>query len=61
MTTPTVSRPDIPAEELHQNGRRVRKGALPEHATYKDEGCELAPSCLRCPFARCQHDKEKKR
>ena len=56
MTTPTLSRPDIPDEERHPNGRKVRREALPEYANYKDEGCELAPSCLRCPFARCKYD-----
>ena len=61
MTTPTLSRPDIPPEELHPNGRKIRREALPEFANYRDTGCELAPSCLRCPFARCQYDKEKKR
>ncbi len=23
---------------------------------YRDTGCELAPSCLRCPYEVCQHD-----
>lgn len=23
---------------------------------YRDTGCELAPSCLRCPFPRCRYD-----
>jgi len=26
---------------------------LPERYHYRDEGCELAPSCLECPFPRC--------
>ena len=34
---------DLPREDL-----------LPEH--YRDEGCELAPSCLNCPFPRCVED-----
>ncbi len=29
---------------------------LPEFCHYRDEGCELAQSCLRCPFPRCVHD-----
>jgi len=29
---------------------------LPEHYRYRDEGCELAPSCLRCPFPACKYD-----
>jgi hypothetical protein len=26
---------------------------LPEHCHYRDEGCELATSCLNCPFPEC--------
>lgn len=26
---------------------------LPEQCTYRDEGCELAISCLNCPFPNC--------
>ena len=29
---------------------------LPEYCHYKDEGCELADSCLSCPFPRCIHE-----
>ena len=35
---------------------RVRRDTLPEHTPYRDSGCDLAPSCLRCPLARCQFD-----
>ncbi len=34
----------------------VRRDTLPEHVDYRDTGCELAPSCLACPLARCQYD-----
>jgi hypothetical protein len=34
----------------------VRKNTLPDHYTYHDTGCELAPSCLACPLPRCQYD-----
>ena len=53
----------VPAEERHPSGRKVRREALPEYANYKDTGCDLAPSCLSCPFVRCRYDKheEKKR
>jgi hypothetical protein len=34
----------------------VRDEALPEHADYRDTGCELSPSCLRCPLPRCKYD-----
>jgi hypothetical protein len=29
---------------------------LPEYCHYQDDGCELAISCLKCPFPRCIHD-----
>ncbi|RJO63353.1 MAG: hypothetical protein C4542_00220 [Dehalococcoidia bacterium] len=29
---------------------------LPEHLHYKDEGCEMSPSCLACPLASCVYD-----
>ena len=45
-------RPDAPRRELG----RVRADTLPEHHTYTDEGCEVSPSCLRCPLPQCKHD-----
>jgi hypothetical protein len=29
---------------------------LPENAHYPDDGCDLAPSCLTCPFVACRYD-----
>jgi len=29
---------------------------LPENCQYQDEGCELADSCLNCPFPDCIYD-----
>jgi hypothetical protein len=26
---------------------------LPEYCRYRDDGCELAGSCLNCPFPEC--------
>ena len=28
----------------------------PEYCRYRDEGCELAASCLSCPFPKCIYD-----
>ncbi len=28
----------------------------PEYCHYRDEGCELADSCLSCPLPRCIYD-----
>jgi len=33
----------------------VRNG-LPEQFAYRDEGCQIAPSCLSCPLPQCVHD-----
>ncbi|MSQ40397.1 MAG: hypothetical protein EXR55_01790 [Dehalococcoidia bacterium] len=30
--------------------------ALPEFFPYRDEGCEVTPSCLRCPLSQCKYD-----
>ncbi len=30
--------------------------ALPERCQYQDDGCEVSPSCLRCPLPRCKYD-----
>jgi hypothetical protein len=34
----------------------VRRDTLPEHAGYRDTGCELSPSCQRCPLEHCKYD-----
>jgi len=28
----------------------------PEYYHYRDEGCDLADSCLNCPFPKCVYD-----
>ena len=28
----------------------------PEYCHYQDEGCDLADSCLNCPFPKCIYD-----
>jgi transposase-like protein len=34
---------------------------LPEEFPYRDEGCELAPSCLNCPLPRCVEEEPRGR
>lgn len=29
---------------------------LPEYFPYRDDGCEVSPTCLRCPLPRCKYD-----
>ncbi len=36
--------------------RRPREDALPEHLEYRDDGCDVFPSCLACPLPRCRYD-----
>jgi hypothetical protein len=30
----------------------------PECSVYRDEGCDLFPSCLKCPLPRCRYDEQ---
>ncbi len=34
----------------------LRERQLPENATYRDDGCDLHPSCLSCPLPVCRYD-----
>ncbi len=29
---------------------------LPERFPYRDDGCDVYPSCLRCPLPQCKYD-----
>jgi hypothetical protein len=40
---------DIPLPHVPAN-------MLVDAVDYADTGCEFAPSCLACPFARCKYD-----
>ena len=31
---------------------------LPDYSEYPDQGCDLSPSCLKCPLPKCRHDKQ---
>ena len=31
---------------------------LPDYFDYSDGGCDLFPSCLECPLARCRYDEQ---
>ena len=41
-------------EELCQN--HAKPDLPPEFCHYQDDGCELATSCLNCPFSRCLYE-----
>ena len=41
--------------ELEENNE-VDLDLPPEYCRYRDEGCELADSCLDCPFPKCIYE-----
>ena len=47
---------DKKADELPED-LEVIQDLLPEQIRYKDEGCDLADSCLNCPYEECIYDK----
>ena len=43
----------------HKVGRRTgtsMRDTRPEFVSYRDDGCEVSPSCLRCPLPQCKYD-----
>jgi hypothetical protein len=34
----------------------VRSDTLPENFAYRDDGCDVSPSCLNCPLPVCKYD-----
>lgn len=43
-------------ELLEENPPAGESDLPPEYCRYRDEGCELAASCLSCPFPQCVYD-----
>ncbi len=39
----------------------LEQDLLPEHCRYQDDGCDLFPSCLNCPFSQCRYDESGRR
>jgi len=59
MTTAVM--PGTKSEQLRLPMRgadqpRVRSDALPEFTRYRDNGCDVSPSCLTCPLPRCRYE-----
>jgi hypothetical protein len=50
----------------HENGQRSQRrratkvdlleDLLPEHMQYRDDGCEVSPTCLSCPLPACRYE-----
>ncbi|MBI4305573.1 MAG: hypothetical protein HY678_04565 [Chloroflexi bacterium] len=34
----------------------VRSDTLPENSVYRDDGCDVSPTCLNCPLPVCKYD-----
>ena len=50
------------AESLDARDYPENKADLPpEYCQYKDEGCDLADSCLNCPFSQCIYEQPRGR
>ena len=41
---------------MQQTLPRAALDALPEHYPYRDTGCDVSPSCLKCPLPQCKYD-----
>lgn len=39
-----------------EESNEVELDLRPEYCHYQDQGCELAASCLSCPFASCVYE-----
>ena len=56
MTVESVAILEMIATRRGEPRRPGKADALPEHLDYRDEGCDLFPSCLECPLPRCRYD-----
>ena len=43
-------------EQFTEEVDEIQADVPPEYCHYRDEGCELAESCLNCPFPQCIYD-----
>ena len=51
-----MSEADGEKVELWPEGSIAEADLLPEYSHYQDEGCDLAESCLNCPFPKCVYE-----
>ena len=42
--------------EDHKKLTHVRANTLPENACYRDDGCDVSPSCFSCRLPMCKFD-----
>jgi hypothetical protein len=48
-------------EEEREVDNRESRDLKPEYCHYRDQGCEYARSCLKCPFPQCIYDEPRGR
>ena len=41
---------------MKREGIATLVDVLPERFPYRDDGCEVSVSCLRCPLPQCKYD-----
>ena len=41
---------------MSTNSAAAVMDVIPERFSYRDEGCDLFESCLRCPLPQCKYD-----
>jgi hypothetical protein len=46
----------LPRIDRADRKTRIRSDILPEQTKYRDEGCDIHPSCLTCPLERCRYE-----
>lgn len=46
----------ISHHEFYGSNSDLGLDGLPENIGYRDTGCEVFPSCLRCPLPQCKYD-----
>jgi hypothetical protein len=58
MTNGQLEMPNMRDDPLNaaDEAPPVRYDALPENVRYRDEGCDLSPSCLNCRLPVCRYD-----
>tara|TARA_R110000787_G_scaffold247793_1_gene353328 strand:- start:462 stop:779 length:318 start_codon:yes stop_codon:yes gene_type:complete len=52
VTLDTTDRAAIRAALAQRDAADMKFG----QGGYRDKGCDMAPSCLSCPFVSCRHD-----
>jgi len=53
---------ELEAEPLNEeDSSSVEPDLPPEYCRYRDEGCDLADSCLDCPFPQCIYEQPRGR